>query len=123
MLFRLRRNNQRWRRYSAMLIAENRWLAQRYGFEHGLVDFGKGELVPYPELIEEILTLIREDAEHFECVAELEHARTILQRGTSAHRQLRAYQEALAAGAGEREALAAVVDLLVRETVGGAQRA
>lgn len=106
-----------------MLIAENRWLAQRYGFEHGLVDFGKGELVPYPELIEEILVLTREDAEHFGCVAEVEHARTILQRGTSAHRQLRTYREALAAGAGEREALAAVVDMLVQETVGGAQRA
>jgi carboxylate-amine ligase len=123
MLFRLRRDNQRWRRYSAMLIAENRWLAQRYGFGHGLVDFGKGELVPYPELIEEILVLIREDAEHFGCVAEVEHARTILQRGTSAHRQLQAYQEALAAGAGENDALAAVVDMLVRETVHDPQRA
>ena len=123
MLFRLRRNNQRWRRYSSMLIAENRWLAQRYGFGHGLVDFGKGELVPYPELIEEILVLIREDAEHFGCVAEVEHARAILQRGTSAHRQLQAYEEALAAGADEKQALEAVVDILVRETVESAQRA
>jgi carboxylate-amine ligase len=87
------------------------------------VDFGKGELVPYSELVEEILELIREDAEHFGCVAEVEHARTILQRGTSAHQQLRAYEEVLAAGAGEREALTAVVDMLVRETVGSVQRA
>jgi carboxylate-amine ligase len=123
MLFRLRRNNQRWRRYSAMLIAENRWLAQRYGFGHGLVDFGKGELVPYPELIEELLVLIREDAEHFGCVAEVEHARAILQHGTSAHRQLRTYEEALAAGASEKQALAAVVDMLVGESVRGAQHA
>jgi carboxylate-amine ligase len=79
--------------------------------------------VPYPELIEEILVLIREDAEHFGCVVEVEHARAILQRGTSAHRQLQAYQEALASGASEKQALAAVVDMLVRETVGGAQHA
>jgi carboxylate-amine ligase len=117
MLFRLRRDNQRWRRYSAMLIGENRWLAQRYGFEHGLVDFGKGELVPYPELMEEILALIREDAEYFDCAAEVEHAQVILGRGTSAHWQRRAYDDALAAGADPREALVAVVDMLVRETV------
>ena len=75
------------------------------------------------DAIEEIFVLVREDAEHFGCVAEVEHARSILQRGTSAHRQLRTYEEALVAGANEREALAAVVDMLVRETVGGAQRA
>lgn len=121
MLYRLRRANQRWRRYSAMLISENRWLAQRYGTDKGLVDFGKGRIVPYPDLLEEILALVREDAEHFDCVAEIEHARTILERGTSAHAQLRAYDEARAAGASDREAHGAVVDLLMRDTVEGLQ--
>ena len=119
MLYRLRRANQRWRRYSAMMISENRWRAQRYGTDKGLIDFGKGSIIPYPDLLEEILELTREDAEHFGCVAEIEHARTILERGTSAHAQLRAYEEAQAAGASEREALNAVVDLLMRETVEG----
>ena len=119
MLYRLRRNNQRWRRYSAMLISENRWLAQRYGFERGLVDFGKGCLVPYADLLEEALALVAEDAEYFNCTAELENAREILRRGTSAHWQLRAYDEALAAGANEQERLEAVVDLLIRETMHG----
>ncbi len=119
MLHRLRRANQRWRRYSAMLISENRWLAQRYGFERGLVDFGAGRLVPYPQLVEEILELIREDAEHFECRAEVEHARTIVQRGTSAHWQIQTYEEALERGASEKEALEEVVDLLIRESVHG----
>ena len=32
---RLKRNNQRWRRYSRMLIQENRWRAQRYGYGEG----------------------------------------------------------------------------------------
>ena len=102
-----------------MLISENRWLAQRYGTEKGLVDFGTGELVPYPELIEEILGLIREDAEHFDCEREVEHARAILQTGTSSHSQLRSYDEAKAAGASDAEALRAVVDMLVRETLQG----
>jgi carboxylate-amine ligase len=32
MLYRLKRNNQRWRQYTNMLVQENRWRAQRYGF-------------------------------------------------------------------------------------------
>ena len=119
VLYRLRGKNQRWRRYSAMLIGENRWLAQRYGFERGLVDFGKGEIVPYAQLVEEIIDLVREDAEHFGCVAEVSHARTILERGTSAHWQRECFEKALEAGAGRREALGAVVDMLIRETLQG----
>ena len=47
MLYRLRRDNQRWRQYDRFLIAENRWRAQRYGVDEGLVDFGRGEIVPF----------------------------------------------------------------------------
>lgn len=119
MLYRLRRNNQRWRRYSNMLINENRWRAQRYGIDQGLVDFGKGEIVPYPELLEEMLVLIREDAQFFGCVAEVEHARAILERGTSAHWQVKTFEDAIADGASKDEALKAVVDMLVRETMYG----
>jgi carboxylate-amine ligase len=119
MLYRLRRRNQRWRRYSSMLIGENRWLAQRYGFEKGLVDFGEGRLVAYRELLEEILGHIWEDAQYFECSALVEHARTILERGTSAHWQLKSYADAKARGASDEEALQAVVDMLIRETVVG----
>ena len=117
MLYRLRIGNQRWRRYSNMLVRENRWRAQRYGFEKGLIDFGRGEIVPYETLLEEMLTLIREDAEALDCVKEVEHARTILAEGTSAHRQLRVYRQALDDGASEQEALKAVVDHLIAETV------
>ncbi|MEN8183221.1 MAG: carboxylate-amine ligase [Myxococcota bacterium] len=120
MLYRLRRENQRWRRYSAMLISENRWRAQRYGIDEGLVDFGRGEIVPYGQLLDDFLALIRPDAERLDCVAEVEHARTIVERGTSAHWQLRAEREARAAGADEHEALQAVVDMLIRETLHGA---
>ncbi|MHA1536966.1 MAG: carboxylate-amine ligase [Alphaproteobacteria bacterium] len=119
MLYRLRRENQRWRKYANMLISENRWRAQRYGFEEGLVDFGRGEVVPYDGLLEEILEMVGEDAEYFGCVAEVEHARTILQRGTSAHRQLTLYNDKRQQGAERLEALKDVVDLLIEETVMG----
>ena len=119
MLYRLKRENQRWRRYSAMLVRENRWRAQRYGVTEGLVDFGKGEVVDYQGLLEEILQLIHVDALALDCVAEVEHARTILTRGTSAHRQIEVYETAVAEGAERQEALKAVVDLLIDESLAG----
>jgi glutamate---cysteine ligase / carboxylate-amine ligase len=117
MLWRLRKANQRWRLYARMLISENRWRAQRYGIEEGLVDFGKGRIVPYAELLEEMIDLVREDALHFGCLAEVEAARGILARGTSADRQRRTYRQALASGADPGAALRRVVDQLVAETV------
>jgi glutamate---cysteine ligase / carboxylate-amine ligase len=119
MLWRLKRENQRWRLYSRMLIDENRWRAQRYGFDQGLVDFGKGEIVPYAELLDEILALIDQDARHFGCLEEVGHAREILARGTSAHRQLAVFDRALAEGGSRQGALAAVVDWLIEETARG----
>ncbi|MBG03175.1 MAG: carboxylate-amine ligase [Rhodospirillaceae bacterium] len=119
MLSRLRRDNQRWRVYSNMLVHENRWLAQRYGIDGGLVDFGKGERVPYADLLEEIITLVREDAQRLDCVAEVERARQIIADGTSAHHQVAIYEKATGEGADAREALAAVVDWLAEESLRG----
>ena len=117
MLYRLRRNNQRWRIYSRTLVNENRWRAQRYGIDRGLVDFGSGEVVDYAELLEEIIGLVAEDADYFGCGAEVAHARRIVARGTSAHRQLAIRRDALAAGADPAEALRAVVDGLAADTL------
>lgn len=119
MLWRLKLKNVTWRPYRNLLIGENRWRAQRYGFDEGLVDFGRGEIVPYADLLDEMLGLVREDAEHFGCVAELENARGILARGTSAHRQVALYEQALEDGETGWEALARVVDWLIEETVVG----
>jgi carboxylate-amine ligase len=119
MLYRLRRDNQRWRRYRAMLIAENRWRAQRYGIDDRLVDFGKGQMVHYAALIDEVRALLREDAHQLACEAEIAHASTILNRGTSAHHQINIWHKAQEAGADRQEALNAVVDWLIEETVAG----
>lgn len=119
MLDRLRQSNQRWRHYARMLVGENRWLAQRYGFEKGMVDFGKGKLVPFADLTEEMLELVQVDAEHFDCVDEVNHVRTILKGGTSAHWQIKEFDKAKVGGATDEEALQAVVDMLIRETMHG----
>jgi carboxylate-amine ligase len=52
-------------------------------------------------------------------LAEVDHARTIVREGTSAHRQIATYKTALGAGAEEREALEAVVDHLIEDTLFG----
>ena len=117
MLCRLRGVNQRWRIYPQILMEENRWRAQRYGTEGQLIDFGRWAAVPFAELLEDIIELVREDAEALGCRAELEHAREILARGTSAVTQRHVYNAALAAGADHTEALKAVVDWLIEETV------
>jgi carboxylate-amine ligase len=119
MLYRRRVQNQRWRIYSRMLIEENVWRAQRYGISDSLIDFGKSELVPYPQLLEEIIHLVRKDAKMLDCEDELAHARTIVDRGTSADSQLRVYNGAISEGATTDEALVKVVDWLIAETVRG----
>jgi glutamate---cysteine ligase / carboxylate-amine ligase len=112
----LRRRNQRWRYYPPFLVRENRWRAQRYGTQEGLVDFGKGAVVPFANLLEELFDLIAEDAAYFGCVAEVAHARTIVERGTSADRQLARFDAVKELGGTEEAALIAVVDGIVEET-------
>ncbi len=112
----LRSDNQRWRSYRSILILENKWRAQRYGIEAELGDFGKRKLVPLPELIDEMVELLRPHAEALGCLREVEHARVIARRGTSADHQLRVYNAALAEGAADHEAQVAVVDWLIDQT-------
>ena len=52
-----------------------------------------------------------------DCVKELHRARTILERGSSAHWQVDTFNDATAGGADRVEALRAVVDMLVERTV------
>ena len=115
-LYRLRRDNQQWRPYPDLLIGENRWRAMRYSYDAGLLDLGRQRVVPFAELVEEIISLVREDALALGCLTEIEGLREILARGSSAHRQLQTFDAARRAGADEPEALRAVVDWLVQET-------
>ncbi len=119
MLYRLRRNNQRWRQYSAFLLNENRWLAQRFGPTHALIDFGKDETMPFAGLVEEWIAMTAEDARFFGCEKEIAHARAIVAGGTSADRQLAIYEGAATGGASSQEALKDVVDHLIEETLAG----
>jgi carboxylate-amine ligase len=91
----------------------------RYSFDRGLLDLGRGKVLPVPQLAEELIELLLPDAEALGCVAEIEHMRTILSRGTSAHRQLAVYAAAIEAGANDADAQRAVVDHLIATTAAG----
>jgi carboxylate-amine ligase len=116
-LYRLRRANQSWRNYPVFLLEENRWRAQRYGVQGSLFDFGKGMLVPFRDLMQEIQALIAEDAAALGCTAEAARAAAIVEEGTSADRQVITFERLRAEGKSPREALMGVVDMLVDETL------
>jgi carboxylate-amine ligase len=118
-LYRLRANNQTWRRYRRTLVEENKWLAQRHGIVAELADFGVLARKPFGVLVEEIIELVRDEAMRLGCLPEVLRAREILDRGTSADRQLNVHARACAAGATEHEAAQAVVDWLIEETMVG----
>lgn len=119
MFLELRERNIKWRNYPALLISENRWLAQRHGVNAKLIDFGKSKCVPYRDLVEELIGFLLQHAQALGCERELLHARTIVERGTSACRQIRIYDEAIAAGIDDDAAMISVVDDLVAGTVKG----
>ncbi len=115
MLWRLRTRNQRWRIHDRFLVGENRWRAQRYGVSNGLIDFGKGTVEDFADLLEELIELVREDAIELGCWAEVQAVRRIVEDGTSADRQRSVYATAVAGGASTKEAHREVVRSLIAE--------
>lgn len=98
------------------LIAENCWLAQRYGTLAFLGDLEHGGRLDIADSIEALLAEITEDARALGCETELCRIDTILREGSGADRQVELYELLRLEGADEREALWAVVDRIVEET-------
>jgi len=115
MLWRLANKNQRWRLYDNFLVAENRWRAQRYGVTGGMIDFGRGEIVPMNELATELVEMLTEDSEALACAAEIESILEITKGGSSSERQRATYQTSLAAGKSKDDALRDMVRHLIEE--------
>ena len=97
-------------------VMENLWRAQRDGVHAALIDEAAEEAVPVRRLVERLLDLVAEDAAALGCNAQVAHALTITECGSSADGQIRAYEASLAAGGSERKALSCVIDWLARET-------
>lgn len=119
MLIDLRAKNQCWRYYRPLLVAENKWRAQRYGVTGQLADFGRRQLVDFAELTSELIDLVREHAQALGCLNEVERLKEITQHGTSADHQINIYENSITNGATPQEARHAVVDWLIATTLEG----
>jgi carboxylate-amine ligase len=91
----------------------------RYSFDEGLIDLAKGTVVPFTDLVDELCSLIAEDARALGCEKEVKGIHDILSRGTSAHRQLKDYELERASGASTEESLRSVVKTLIQDTAEG----
>lgn len=104
----LRQRNMSFRIYDRILIAENKWRAVRYGLEGTLIDFGSEEAVPTVDLIRELIERVEPMAATLNSLDELHHAYSILERGSSADRQIAQLKE--------NPDMQALVDSIVAET-------
>lgn len=100
------------RDYDAELIEENKWRAVRHGLDGNLLDLGKEAELPARDLVRELIEwFVGDVVDELGSRKEVECAFKILQDGSSADRQLAAYQKT-----GD---LKGVVDQLIRETSEG----
>jgi carboxylate-amine ligase len=112
-----------WHGHTRRLIDENRWRAKRHGMEAGFIDEDTGVVRPATAWLDELRTLVAEDARALGCVDNLRRLGTVVARGTSAHEQLAVYAERRGAGLPRSEALREVVDHLLDATQSEVARA
>ncbi len=98
------------------IIAENRWLAQRYGVLGFLGDTRHGGRQDIEDYTNEVLAELADDARALGCEEELRHALAIIREGTGADRQIDLFRLRRVEGDTDAQALRAVVDLVVGET-------
>ena len=101
------------------IIAENRWLAQRYGV---LAFFGhptRAGRIDIADYTVEFVAELMHDARALDCEDEVRHALTIIRDGSGADRQLDHFRLRRLEGDSDEEALRSVVDLVVAETKAG----
>ena len=101
------------------IIAENRWVAQRYGvlaFLGGMAGSGRTDIA---DLVKQLIDTLSDEAEALGCEAELRHALDIVNYGSGADRQTDHYRLRLLEGDSEAQALKSVVDLILEDTRAG----
>ena len=98
------------------IIAENRWLAQRYGVLAFFGDERGGGRKDIIDVTEELVDNLADDARALDCEPELRHALTIIAEGTGADRQVDHYRLRRLEGDSHDDALRQVVDLVLAET-------
>ncbi len=102
---------------SRRIVDENRWRAKRHGTAADFIDEGTRSPVAFADFMERMIELVGPDAQAFGCEPEIEHLRTILKTGTSAHQQLAIYRDGRDRCLTRQQALQGVVDWLCATTL------
>ena len=105
---KLARENMSFRVYRRGLVEENKWRAVRYGLDGKLIDFGRQCELTARELVHELVEFVDDVVDELGSRSAVEYAYQILEKGSSADRQLEVYR---ATGS-----LEAVVDHLIEES-------
>ena len=105
------------------IIAENRWLAQRYGVMAFLGDPEQGGRMDIDDYTALLVEDLADDARALGCHAELRRAKEIVREGTGADRQVDHFRLRRLEGDTEAEALRSVVKLAADETKEGIELA
>ena len=101
-------------------IAQDRWIAQRYGVLAFFGDRASGSgRVDIDDYTAELVERLADDARALGCEAEVRHALTIIKDGTGADRQIDLYRLRRLEGDNEAEALHRVVDQVLAESKEG----
>lgn len=106
-----------WSPHTRRIIDENRWRAKRLGIDAELLSEDGGPARPLRAVTQALMEDVADDARVFGCAAELLHIGTLLNQGTSAHAQLKVYQDARAQGDSQARAIRAVVDWLIAASI------
>ena len=99
------------------IIAENRWLAARYGVLAFFGDVALGERIDINDHLSALVEALSEDAGALGCEAELRHSLAIIRNGTGADRQLDHFRLRRLEGDSPEDALRSVADLIIRDTM------
>lgn len=101
------------------IIAENRWLAARYGVLTFFGDTALGGRIDINDYLSALVEDLADDARKLGCEAELRHSLTIIKEGAGADRQLDLFRLRRLEGDSTEQALRAVTDLVIQETMDG----
>lgn len=103
--------------HTRRIVDENRWRAKRDGIGARFIAPGSSSEISVADTLHESLAILSDQIERLECGRALATLQDILDRGTSAHEQLRLYDERRIRGDTPAAALKAVLKWVEHTTV------
>jgi len=98
--------------HTRRLIDENRWRAKRDGVKAEFILETSNQVVPVAQVVADLIEACSEQIARLDCGEALAPIERILTEGTSAHQQLKIYNDSRAAGDESVDALLKVIEWL-----------